>query len=478
MKLAMHKRTDLIYSLLHLPIDILAVTGAFILSYWIRGNGLELYKLSFADYLHLVYVGVPIWILVFIVEGLYTSRYLFGTLQNLVKVLISVLTGWAAFVVYLTFLKTEQTFVFPRLMLIYILVLGFLFVFSGRVLLRLFQLIMRSFGVGRRRVVLFGAGTEAEAINRILRHQPDIGFNYIKHIAQATPEELAQQLEHLKIDELIIENHNLTEDQVFQYIYTAQKNGITCHLVPNTFEVQTSNVLFETLAGIPLLTFRQTPLEGWGRILKRLVDIIVSLGALVILSPFFLLIAICIKLTDGGPVFYAHQRLGRGGKKIGVLKFRSLKVEYCVGPGFKAKSDEEVITDQLHRPDLVAEFNKEVKWTMGKDPRVTRIGNFLRKTNIDELPQLINVLRGELSLVGPRPIIQSEVERYGSFDTYLLSIKPGMTGLWQVSGRNDIPYEERVQLDTHYVQNWSLWQDFLIMIKTVLYTIFGVSRGY
>jgi lipopolysaccharide/colanic/teichoic acid biosynthesis glycosyltransferase len=192
------------------------------------------------------------------------------------------------------------------------------------------------------------------------------------------------------------------------------------------------------------------------------------------LSPILLLIALIIKVTDPGPILYGHKRISRGGKKIKIYKFRTMMTKYCVGPGYNSKSEIEIF-QELGRSDLIEEFKRDQK--VKDDPRVTKIGKFLRKSSLDELPQLFNVLLGELSLVGPRPIVEDELKRYGRWASYLMSIKPGMTGLWQISGRNDVSYEERVKIDIHYVQNWSLWQDFVILIKTAVVVLVGKS-GY
>ncbi len=466
----MYKKSDLFYTVLHLPVDILAVVLAFIVSYWLRGNGLEIYKLPYADYLSLVYAAAPLWVVIFALQGLYMKRYLFGTLQNMLHVALSVLAGWASFVVYLVFLKNEQTLVFPRLMLIYILIFGFLFVFCGRLLLRLIQFAARTLGIGRRRIILLGSGKLAETMEEALLKRTDPGINFIKRIEPMEVSAVIKSLKQYKVDELIIADHGLSPNKILEYIIEAQNIGVECQWVPNMFEVQASNVLYSTLVGMPLLTFRQTPLEGWGRIAKRVVDIVLASIGLIVLSPLFLVVALIIQITDPGPILYSHKRITRGGRSFYLLKFRSMIARYCAGPGFSGKGELEIYQD-MGRKDLIEEFKRDHK--VKDDPRISRFGKFMRKTRLDELPQLINVLRGDLSLVGPRPIVSAELEKYGRRASYLLSIKPGLTGLWQVSGGNDISYEERVELDAQYVQNWSLWQDFVIIVKT----FFAILRG-
>lgn len=224
-----------------------------------------------------------------------------------------------------------------------------------------------------------------------------------------------------------------------------------------------------TLRGMPLdstdmsfifshevMIFRvQQNLAKWSsRILKRSFDIVGSISIIMILSP--LLIYICTKVKkDGGPAIYGHERIGKGGKPFKCLKFRSM-----------VTNSKEVL-EHLLATDATAKQEWDATFKLKNDPRITKIGGFLRRTSLDELPQLFNVLKGEMSLVGPRPIITAELERYNEEVDYYLLSKPGMTGLWQVSGRSDVDYETRVYLDAWYVKNWSMWNDIAILFKTI-----------
>lgn len=192
-----------------------------------------------------------------------------------------------------------------------------------------------------------------------------------------------------------------------------------------------------------------------GRYLKRAMDIALSLSALLALSPVFLFVAIIIKMSDGGPVFYAHERSGLGGTRFRCLKFRSMK------------TDASAQLAQLLATDSAARSEWEATRKLKNDPRVTVLGDILRKSSLDELPQLINVLRGEMSLVGPRPITAEEHSRYGDHLATYFSVRPGLTGHWQTNGRNDVSYQNRVQLDVQYVRNWSLMLDALIIARTI-----------
>ncbi len=471
----MFRKSDLIYTFLHVPLDFIAVWLAFLSAYSLRGNGLEIYKLPISEYMNLVYVAVPLWILVFVFQGMYSRVRLFGTLQNLPHLTVASLAGWASFVVYLVFSKTEATLVFPRLMLIYILIFSVVYIFFGRLLLRVVQYIVRSLGYDRVRVAILGTGDVADEMEHLLKNSDDASWGHVGRIEVTTPEDVASQIRRKHIQEIIVADTTLTNGRAFEYLIAIQDTGALCHFVPNMFDVQVTNVGFSTLAGMPVLTFRHTPLEGWGRIVKRMFDVVMTVLAIILLSPLILLLMIVILITDPGPIFYAHERVGRNGRKFKMVKFRSMMVKYCTGPGYNPKSQIEIFKE-LGRDDLVEEWKRDQK--VQDDPRITKIGKFMRKTRLDELPQLWNVLKGELSLVGPRAITDEELSRYGRWASYLVSIKPGVTGLWQVSGGNDISYDERVKLDAHYVQNWSLWEDMIIIAKTVLHVLGGGKGAY
>ena len=188
--------------------------------------------------------------------------------------------------------------------------------------------------------------------------------------------------------------------------------------------------------------------------MKRFVDIVVASLAMILLAPLSIVIAAII-VTDGGKVFFGHERVGLNGRPFKCLKFRSMKL-----------NSQKLLTDLLATDDDArAEWNEHYK--LKNDPRITWFGNFIRRSSIDELPQLINVLKGDMSLVGPRPVMVEELQRYGEYASEFLSVKPGVTGLWQVSGRNDLDYEQRVTLDIEYVRNHNMFMDMSILIKTV-----------
>lgn len=190
--------------------------------------------------------------------------------------------------------------------------------------------------------------------------------------------------------------------------------------------------------------------------IKRIIDIILSFIGLIVLSPVFLIVAIAIKLDSKGPVFFLHSRLGKNGKTIKIYKFRTM----CD-----------------HAEDMIKNFTEEQKrefqenYKLVNDPRITKVGNFLRKTSLDEIPQMLNILKGDLSIIGPRPIIEEEIEKYGPNKAKFLSVKPGLTGYWQANGRSNTSYEDRIKMELYYVDNMSLWLDIKLFFKTILVVI-------
>ncbi len=200
-----------------------------------------------------------------------------------------------------------------------------------------------------------------------------------------------------------------------------------------------------------------------GGISKRSFDILAALAALILLSPIFVLIMALVKYTDGGSVFYGHRRIGYNGSTFRCLKFRTM-----------AENGDAILRRHLdENPEALEEWRATRK--LQDDPRVTVLGTVLRKLSLDELPQLINILRGEMSIVGPRPVVEDELELYEASAVYYLRSRPGLTGLWQVSGRNDVSYAARIAFDTHYVRNWSLTRDLVIVVRTI--PVVCLSRG-
>lgn len=261
-------------------------------------------------------------------------------------------------------------------------------------------------------------------------------------------DEINEIIRELRIKCAIVCNYNKKMEEIqkmYRYIIYVPKNQIT---------VATS-LHMKDFGGILAFSTTNFLTKKSSMFLKRFLDIFVCLCALPVLIPVTIAVIIAIKRTDKGPVLYGHVRVGKNHKQIKCWKFRSM----CTDADQKLK---EILEND---PVRAAEWEKDRKFT--DDPRVTKVGKFLRKTSLDEIPQLWNIFLGEMSLVGPRPVTEPELTKYGNYADYVLSVKPGLSGMWQISGRSDTGYEERINLDTYYIQNWSIWLDIWILIKTV-----------
>lgn len=331
--------------------------------------------------------------------------------------------------------------------------------------------ILNSAGYWQRETWIIGSGVNAQEAYKAISGERNLGLNIVGFIACEDGTPAGKSING--IDVLSDDIYWLaTKDKKTQFIVAVEshqsemRNTWLRNFMIKGFRYVS---VIPTLRGMPLdstdmsfifshevMIFRvQQNLAKWSsRILKRLFDIAGSIAIIIILSPVLIYISQKVK-KDGGPAIYGHERIGKDGKSFKCLKFRSMVI-----------NSKEVL-DNLLENDLAAKREWDATFKLKNDPRITKIGGFLRRTSLDELPQLFNVLKGEMSLVGPRPIITAELERYNDEVDYYLLSKPGMTGLWQVSGRSDVDYETRVYLDAWYVKNWSMWNDIAILFKTI-----------
>lgn len=480
----MQKRSELLFNLIQLPIDFLAVVAAFVTAYAIRvkieGRPI-LHPLGIVVFVKIVLLALPVWILIFALNGLYSQSVFRSRLREIAKIFVAV-SGGTMFLILVDFASAQP--IFPaKAIPIYGYILSFVFVVIGREVMRAIQHSLFGFGIGVHRALLVGSGDLAKRLQADLKKTSKSGYmlvgtvdtaiNAVKRMGRLKVySSFNEAIEHCgEIDEILQADSALGQEEILEMVTYASNHHIRYRFIANQFGLYATRSTMSAMAGLPMIEIRQTPLDGWGRIVKRAFDLVGSMLGLIILSPIFLVIAVLIKVTDPGPVFYKHKRLSRVGKEIYIYKFRSMLAKYSTGPGYSGKTDAEIFTEEFGKPELATEFNKEQK--LAKDPRVSRVGRVLRKTSLDELPQLINVLQGSLSLVGPRPIVEDELEHYGKNQATFLALKPGLTGLWQISGRSDIGYDERVKLDIYYVENWSLLLDLKILLKTIV----AISKG-
>lgn len=473
------KRSELFFSVLLIPIDFLALSVSFALAYYIRdganfispddisgvaqrinytGSALQV---SYAQYWHYLIFILPVMLGIFALSGLYALRNRRTWLEQLLKIFIGVSVG-EFFILILFLLK--KTFFLPRATVLYSWLLATVFVFLGRLIIQVIQRILFRYNIGVIRIGVVGKSDSAEDLLEQFRKDPLNRYKVVAHWSSQSNQEILHAIETRDIDQIVVISTRYSMEDLITLRNHCLENHIEFSFVPAMLAELPSAFGILTLGKLPVIEIRPTPLEGWGRILKRIFDLIVGSIFIIIFSPVFLIIIVAMLFTDRGPLIYRHRRIGRGSQPIDILKFRTMRWEYCDGPNGHPDGDKNLAKLWREHPDLYKEWQESQK--LAKDPRISLIGKILRKTSLDELPQLFNVLSGELSLVGPRPIVAEELVRFGETARVLFSVKPGVTGLWQVEGRYDLPYDERVRLNLHYIEHWNLWLDMVILTKT------------
>lgn len=370
-----------------------------------------------------------------------------------------------------TFLRREGD-VYSRGIFLMAWVLSIILVIVARALVRRLFAHRRWWGYS---VLVLGAGKTGEMVIRTLRRRPGIGLKPVL-VLDDDPQkrgellgvpvvgglEMAPMLARSRqIPYAIVAMPGVPRHRLLSLLERYGHSFAHLLIIPDLFGFSSLWVAAKDMGGILGLEIRQQLLLPGPRLAKFLIDMTAMLIGGILLIPLIGIIAVLIRLDSPGPIFYGHTRIGQHGQPFKAWKFRSM-----------VQDAEKTLHEYLDRhPELRQSWEREHK--LRHDPRVTRVGRFLRRTSLDELPQLWNILRGEMSLVGPRPIVTDEIDRYGDKFSLYTKVTPGLTGLWQVSGRNNISYEERVSLDAYYVQNWSVWFDVYILIRTLWVVITG-----
>lgn len=412
---------------------------------------------------------IPLWIIVFGLLGLYSSRVYTKRTAEWGRLFVGAVIGILIVIGY-SFVIDQP--VFPaRLVAVYAFVSSFFLLVFGREVLREIRTILFRFGKGISRVLIIGNSPATRDIATQLSDTYKSGYHIVAIAGPKStlPDQfrgtqfrtVEHALAHLKAQRIttIIQTdlYDVVERNQ-KILHAARTNHIHYCFIPGETEFYSGKNLVDVFLGYPIISVHQTPLVGWGEVVKRLFDFVFTLLTLLILSPLLLLLVVAQKIFNPGPIFFVNKRLGLHAKPFGLYKLRSMKREYSGQDAIK-------IFTSMKRHDLVEEYRVHRK--VLNDPRITAFGHFLRRTSLDELPQLFNVLKGNMSLVGPRPILPDELGFYKGRGSLLHSVKPGMTGLWQVSGRDDLPFEKRVELELYYAQNWSFWLDIKILLKTL-----------
>ncbi|MGD8373700.1 MAG: sugar transferase [Candidatus Woesebacteria bacterium] len=464
-------RSVKLYSIALIIGDFVTLLAAFVLAYVLRvqfDNRPLLNDVYAIDFLLTSLALIPLWIAVFMTLGLYRSNVYNRRLTEYGKLIEGCLIG-ILIIIGFAFVFDEP--IFPaRLVPFYAFLGALLFLLIERESLRQLREVMYRYGRGIRRVLIIGT---SDAIADIAANIGDTKKSGYKVVAIASPKKLLpknykgrhysvlnsalKDLEHLKITTIVQTDLYDSSERNQAILHAAQANHIAYSFIPGEPEFYSGKNTVDVFLGYPVISVHQTPLIGWGVIAKRIFDLIATTLIAIILSPLLLIVVILQKILNPGPILFVNKRLGLYAKPFGLYKFRSMSQKYG-GDAIKA-------FQKMGRPDLIEEY--KINRKIVNDPRVTPFGKFLRATSIDELPQLINVFKGDISLVGPRPILPDELHFYKGRGALLHSVKPGITGLWQVSGRSDLSFDQRVELELYYAQNWSFWLDIKILFKTI-----------
>ncbi len=474
----MKNNTSLFYNVCLVIGDFIAITIAFSIAYILRVT-LSHQPLSANvhahTYLFVLVSLLPFWILIFAVLGLYNSRIHEKRFSELGRLIIGSFIG-ILFVISYGYLT--NTAIFPaRLVTLYGFGLAFFFVFFFRTLARGLRRELFSYGIGINNVLIIGDTHLSRELIDSLSDTAITGYRVLG-VVGGVKHPLDKDLDLPQFKSFTEAIHRLSKRQLHTIVQTelypeadrndeiltfAQEQHVAYRFVPGNSELFVGNIEVDLFQAVPVIAVHQTALIGWGRVVKRLTDLLLGGFLLVIVSPLILVITVAEYASGSGSVFFRQARLTRFNQQFKVFKFRSQYRKYD-------GTTPEQAFKKMGRPELAQQYRENGDYLQG-DPRVTPLGRFLRRTSLDELPQLINVVRGELSLVGPRALIPEELAIYAKRHA-ILSVKSGMTGLAQVSGRRDISFEERRKLDLFYVQNWSFWNDMVILIKTVWIVLF------
>ena len=447
--------------------DIFLTGVALLVADWLR-HRISLGKPISAGVVYLdpsVYVAMAlIWGIVFRLYSLYVSRRTVSLLDELGSVGIATFLSWMAFAAWLFIFDYDD---FSRLLLLYFGTLDLCALLNFHLVLRLFLRSIRMRGHNLEKMLIIGAGQVGAEVARTLVARPWTGFDIVGFLDDASEKQgkiwagvapvlgrlnqVKKVVEEQRIDEIVVALPSTAHCRLVDVVQALQDHPVNIRVVPDLFAIATIRPQIEDLWGIPLIGIRQPVISGFDAALKRVVDLAGSLAGLVTGAPIMLLAAILTRLDSKGPVFFAQERVGENGRTFRMYKFRTMKV-----------NAEKLLDDLINVDDLA-----EPMFKLKDDPRVTRIGRVLRRTSIDELPQLLNVLKGDMSLVGPRPEEVRMVKRYDNWHRKRLAVKPGITGPMQISGRGDLSLEDRVRLELDYIRSYSLWKDLEILVKTV-----------
>ena len=413
-------------------------------------------------YINTMLLAVPIWMVIFAMQGLYNRKNILGGTREYELLFNSSVLG--------TLVIISLGFLFPSVILArgWVLLtwaLAFLFTATGRFVSRRIVYSLRKTGHFQEPALIIGANEEGQLLADQLNNWRTAGVRVIGYVDDDHCCTLSNHLNWLgKLDELdhvisvngigeiLLVTSALSQDQILALFrkYGTRKD-INLRLTSGLYEIISTGMQVREDGLVPMMSVNKVRMTGWDQVMKLMLDYAIALPLSIVLMPVFGIIMLLIKLNSAGPAIYRRRVMGVNGHEFDAFKFRTMRID-----------SDEILENN---PELMKEYLENFK--LKEDPRITRIGNFLRKTSLDELPQIFNVLLNEMSVVGPRMISPQELSKYDQWDINLLTVKPGITGMWQVHGRSEVSYEERVRMDMLYIRNWTIWLDIQLLIQTI-----------
>ncbi|RJQ34999.1 sugar transferase [Candidatus Parcubacteria bacterium] len=451
------KKADFISNIALVPLDFILLMTAAFSAYYLRFSEIVsgfrpvFYEMPVSDFFQLVVRVSFFAVLIFALSGFYTMHD-----KKLARELPKIITGVSTVVIFLILSIFWQRELFSsRFIIILSWALAIVYLFLARILVILVRNLFFKKGYGLAKIIILGEKSTREPLVEVYAKKAILGFKVVAEFETLeellnTPE-ILQEIKNKKIDILFQTDSNISKDKALDILTYCQENHMVLRYAANLFQAQNINIDLNSIAGLPIVEIQGTPLDGWRRVAKRTFDFVIALFLIILLLPLFITLAIIIRATSAGPAFVKLKRVGKKGRAFDMYKFRSM-----------IKDAQAMKTEIMN----LNERNDGPLFKVKNDPRITKIGKWLRRTSLDELPQLFNVLKGEMSLVGPRPHEPEEVSHYERGYKKLLTIKPGMTGMAQVSGRSNLLFTEEAKLDIFYIENWSMFLDLIILLKT------------